>query len=102
MYIFGLPDDDKSSILNTIKYALKLNTYFAQFSVFTPYPGTPVYKEYEKKVYQINFEQFNQWNLVFKHHNLSPKEIRELLGIAYSKYYTNIKWLIKHNIRLLI
>ena len=27
----------------------KVNSSYAQFSVFTPYPGTPVYKEYEKK-----------------------------------------------------
>ena len=36
MYIFGLPTDDMRTISNTIKYALKLNTFFAQFSVFTP------------------------------------------------------------------
>ena len=100
MYIFGLPNDDKTTVLNTIKYAIKLNTFFAQFSVFTPYPGTPAYYDYKEKINKNNFEQFNQWNLVFRHKNFTPVEIRQFLGFAYSKYYTNIKWLIKHNIRL--
>ena len=101
MYIFGLPDDDQTTIINTINYALKLNTFFAQFSVFTPYPGTPAYNDYEDKLNNNNFEKYNQWNLVFKHKNLSSKEIRNFLGLAYSKYYTNLKWFLKHNIRLL-
>ncbi len=101
MYIFGLPSDDKTTLLNTIKYALKLNTFFAQFSVFTPYPGTPAFEDFRKKINEVDFEKFNQWNLVFKHDKLTSNEIRHFLGEAYSKYYTNLKWLIKHNIRLL-
>ena len=101
MYIFGLPTDDMTTISNTIKYALKLNTFFAQFSVFTPYPGTPAYEDFKENINEIKLENFNQWNLVFKHEKLTSKEIRSLLGKAYSKYYTNIKWLFKHNFRLL-
>ncbi|MDC1357007.1 B12-binding domain-containing radical SAM protein [Pseudomonadota bacterium] len=101
MYIFGLPNDDQTTIINTINYALKLNTFFAQFSVFTPYPGTPAYNDYKDKLNNNNYEKYNQWNLVFKHKNLSSKEIRKFLGVAYSKYYTNLKWFLKHNIKLL-
>jgi len=100
MYIFGLPSDDAKTISNTIKYALRLNTFFAQFSVFTPYPGTPAYEDFKKNINEIKFEKFNQWNLVFKHKKLTSNEIRHLLGKAYSKYYTNFRWLLKHNLSL--
>ena len=45
MYILGFPTDTKISIQKTINYAKKLNTTYAQFSVWTPYPGTPVYSQ---------------------------------------------------------
>ena len=43
MFIIGFPTDNEKTIMNTINYAKKLNTTFAQFSVWTPYPETPVF-----------------------------------------------------------
>jgi radical SAM superfamily enzyme YgiQ (UPF0313 family) len=95
MFIIGFPTDDKNSIMKTIDYAKKLNTTFSQFSVWTPYPGTPVYKEHENEIIAEKFEEFDQYNLVFKHKNLSPKEIRILLGKTYTLYYGRISWFFK-------
>lgn len=94
MYIFGLPTDNDQSITETIKYALNLNSDYGQFSIFTPYPGTPVFKEYEDKIVANTYEAFTQWQLVFTHPNLSAKDIRRYLSKAYTTYYTNPKWLI--------
>ena len=41
MYILGFPTDTDETINKTINYSKKLNTTYAQFSVWTPYPGTP-------------------------------------------------------------
>ncbi|MDA9852637.1 radical SAM protein [Candidatus Pelagibacter sp.] len=95
MFIIGFPTDDKNSIMKTINYAKKLNTTFAQFSVWTPYPGTPVFKEYEDRIIAKNYEEFDQYNLVFKHNVLSAKEIRELLGKTYTLYYGRLSWFFK-------
>jgi len=95
MFIIGFPTDDENSIMKTINYAKKLNTTFSQFSVWTPYPGTPVYKEHENEIIAEKFEEFDQYNLVFKHKNLSPKEIRILLGRTYTLYYGRISWFFK-------
>lgn len=96
MFIIGFPTDDKNSIMKTINYAKKLNTTFAQFSVWTPYPGTPVFKEYEDKITAKTFEQFDQYNLVFKHNNLSAEQIRVLLGKTYTLYYGRLCWFLKY------
>ena len=80
MFIIGFPTDDEKSIMKTIRYAQKLNTTFSQFSVWTPYPGTPVYKDYENEIVASSFEEFDQYNLVYKHKILSPERIRILLG----------------------
>ncbi len=95
MFIIGFPADDEISIMKTINYAKKLNTSYSQFSVWTPYPGTPVFKEYEDKITAEKFEEFDQYNLVFKHNIFSQKKIRELLGKSYSMYYGRINWIFK-------
>ena len=96
MFIIGFPTDDEDSIMKTINYAKKLNTTFSQFSVWTPYPGTPVFKEYEDQITANRFEEFDQYNLVFKHKNLNKEIIRKYLSKAYSSYYLRINWLTKY------
>ena len=96
MYILGFETDTKESCLRTIKYAKELNTYIAVFSVFTPYPGTPVYINFKEKITSKKFEDFNQWRLVFNHQNLTAKEIRGLLDHAFTTYYLSFRWFIKN------
>lgn len=95
MYIFGFPNDTKETIQASLEYARKLCSSYGQFSVFTPYPGTPVYEEYTDKIAVKQFEDFTQWRLVFDHPSLTNQEIRELLNTAYHRYYTNPRWVLK-------
>ena len=95
MFIIGFPTDNEESIMKTIDYAKKLNATFSQFSVWTPYPGTPVFKEYENKITAQNYEEFDQYHLVFKHKVLSQKKIREMLSKTYTMYYGRINWILK-------
>jgi radical SAM superfamily enzyme YgiQ (UPF0313 family) len=94
-YMFGFPKDTVETCKRTIDYAQALNTYGAQFSVFTPYPGTPAFREYEDKLVTASYEDFTQWQLVFKHDYVSAPEMRTLLGQAYRRYYTNPRWIAK-------
>ena len=95
MYILGLPEDSPKSFKETIKYSKKLLSSYAQYSVFTPYPGTPIFKEYADKITKEKYEDFNQWQLVFNHKNFSEKQVRSLLNKAYLEYYFNPLWVIK-------
>ena len=96
MFIIGFPTDTEKSVMRTINYAKKLNTTYSQFSVWTPYPGTPVFKEYEDKITAINYEEFDQYNLVFKPDIFTKKKIRELLSKSYTMYYGRFNWLLKY------
>ena len=87
MFIIGNPEDTVESIMQTIKYSKHLPSLYAQFSVFTPYPGTPIYNDYKSLIYEKKLENFNQYKLTFKHNNLSEKKIDELKNIAYFKFY---------------
>ena len=59
--------------------------------MFTTYPGTPVYNDYKDLITEKKLENFNQYNLTFKHNNLTEKRISELKSKAYFKFYFNFK-----------
>ena len=94
MYIIGLPADTESTFKKTVDFAKKVKSSYAQFSVFTPYPGTPIFKEYKDKITTDKYEDFTQWQLVFSHKNLTKENVLNLLNYSYKEYYTNPKWII--------
>jgi len=87
MFIIGNPEDTEESVMQTIKYSKYLPSLYAQFSVFTPYPGTPIYNDYKDLIYEKKLENFDQYRLTFKHNHLSENQIEELKGLAYFKFY---------------
>lgn len=99
-YILGFPTDTAESIKTTVAYAKKLNTIGAQFTLFTPYPGTPIFEEM-KALVNKDYEAFDIYTLVFKHPNLSEKELNKLKGWAYQSYYIRPSWLWKFLRRLI-
>ncbi len=101
MYIVGLPTDTEKTYLKTLNFAKKISSTYAQFSVFTPYPGTPVFKEYESKITTSKYEDFNQWKLVFEHENFDKDKIRKLLDMSYRKYYFSFSWICKNYRKIL-
>ena len=56
---------DTNKVNETIDYARYLKNTLAQFSVFTPYPGTPVYKEFENNINETKLENFNHTHCQF-------------------------------------
>ena len=87
--MIGSPDDDEDTIKQTIEYSKKLPNQLVQFSVFTPYPGTPMFTDYEKKITTKKYQSFNQYNLVYKHDKLDQTKIDKLKKLAYFKFYFN-------------
>lgn len=95
MYIIGMVGDTKKTVNQTINYAKKINSYLSQFSIFTPYPGTPLFMDYKNIINTKKFENFNQYNLVFEHPNLNNQVARKLMDKAYNNLYLRLNWIIK-------
>ena len=91
MFIIGNPEDSKDTIIQSIEYAKYLPSLYSQFSVFTPYPGTPAYNDFKDIITENKLENFNQYNLTFKHKNLTKKNISDLKSLAYFRFYFNLK-----------
>ena len=94
MFMFGNPDDNEDTIKDTIDYSLALPNQLVQYSVFTPYPGTPIYKDFKEKIIETKYENFNQYNLIYKHKILDNFKLRKLKNYGYKKFYFNFKNLI--------
>lgn len=83
MFILVQPNDTVETCEKTIDYATKLGINLAQFSIFTPYPGTPFYNKIRSKIYKTNYENFNQYQLVYNHDTITQNKARQLLEKAY-------------------
>ncbi|MDC1382757.1 radical SAM protein [Candidatus Puniceispirillum sp.] len=86
MFILAQPSDTYETCIGTIEYSKALSLNIAQYSVFTPYPGTATYKFMESEITAKQFENFNQYQLVYQHKTLSQKQVRQLLEKAYMSF----------------
>lgn len=96
-YLFGYEGETKESMTATLNYAKKLNTFLARFAIFTPYPGTKFFEELEQqgRIETYDYEKYTQFNLVFKHQQLSASEIQKMLATAYKEYYFRLSYILK-------
>jgi radical SAM superfamily enzyme YgiQ (UPF0313 family) len=92
-YVLGFVQDDWSSIAATIDYATDLGSTFAQFKILTPYPGTPMFKQMEPLLTETDWEKFDGFTPTFRHPNLTDRELRFLLGAAYTRFYMRPSYL---------
>ena len=86
-YTLGLPNDTVEGILETIRYAKKLNTFAIQFTVTTPYPGTQLFQNVRNRIFDWDWEHFNGWTSVFHHPSIEPEELHRLREFAYVSYH---------------
>jgi radical SAM superfamily enzyme YgiQ (UPF0313 family) len=91
-YIFGLPHDTAEGIRKTILYAKKLNTFAIQFTVTTPYPGTPFYESVKDSIFEKDWERFNGWTSVYHHPAIPPNELHRLREFAYVSYHLRLRY----------
>lgn len=96
-YIFGYEGDTEKSIKELIKYAIKLNTNGARFAVITPFPGTAFFEKLKKenKLKTFDFKKYNSFRLVFKHDNLSAKQLSDLREMAFRRYYLRLGYMLE-------
>ena len=92
-YVIGFLQDDWNSIAATIDYATDLGSTFAQFKILTPYPGTPMFRQIEPLLTETDWEKFDGYTPTFAHPNLTDRELRFLLGAAYTRFYMRPSYL---------
>ncbi len=99
-FILGYPGETAKEMDQTIDFSIKLDPDYSQFSILTPFPGTPIYYEL-KQDKLLDTEDWNKYTVLdsvinYEKLGLSKKLVERKLNKAYLKFYTRPKYLIKH------
>lgn len=98
-FIFGYPQETPAEMDKTIDFSIKLDPDYAQYSILTPFPGTPIYQKLEKKgLIEKDWEKYTVLEPVIKYEKLglSRELVKRKLFEAYFKFYRRLSYYIKH------
>lgn len=90
MFVLGGEDDNKNTVLETLKFSLKEKIDTIQMSVLTPFPGTKVYEvlQAQKRIFTKDWSLYDGQHIVFNPKLLSAKDLQLSVLKAYKKYYS--------------
>ncbi|MFN7973248.1 MAG: radical SAM protein [Acidobacteriota bacterium] len=86
-FIIGNLDESREMILETIRYARRLNPESAQFSILTPFPGTQLYNENRDRIFEKDWDRYDTVHAVMAIDKVSPVEMEGLLRRAYASFW---------------
>jgi radical SAM superfamily enzyme YgiQ (UPF0313 family) len=98
-FIFGLPEDSISTMLETLKLAIDINAEWANFYSCMAYPGSKLYDDAQKFPWYKKPETYSAYSqhsydcqpLGTKYS--APIEVLEFRDEAFNSYFTNEKYL---------
>lgn len=92
-FIIGFPQDTTETIKETIKFAKSLNLDYAEFSILTPYPGTPIFDHAKNNNMLLteNWSRYTATEPIVKIEGVSEKEVKALFQKAYITFYLRPK-----------
>ncbi len=90
MFVLGGDDDDKNTIWETLRFAIKQKIDTMQMAVLTPFPGTKVYEDLEaqKRIFTKDWSLYDVQHIVFEPKLLSAKDLQFNIIRAYRKFYS--------------
>jgi radical SAM superfamily enzyme YgiQ (UPF0313 family) len=90
MFVLGGEDDNKASIWETLRFAVKEKIDTIQMSILTPFPGTKVHEELEKqnRIFSKDWSLYDGQHIVFTPKLLSARALQVNVLKAYAKFYS--------------
>lgn len=89
-FIFGFDTDTPTVFTNTLHAIKKLEIDVADFTILTPFPGTPLFTQLkeEGRLLTEDWSQYTLHTVVFKPKNMSVRELQEGVRTLYQKFYS--------------
>lgn len=93
LIIFGLENDTPETLKLTLDFLDKMNIAVAEFFTCTPYPATPMGKEYLEKdlIIDHDLSHYREGYIVYKHPTMSADTILTNFWWAYRTFYHPFK-----------
>lgn len=100
-FILGYPGETEEDMNRTIDFSTKLDADYCQYSILTPFPGTSIYNELLKNrlIDNDDWHEYTVLKPVLKYDEMGLKKsmVEGKLAMAYLKFYTRPKYLLKHS-----
>ncbi len=89
-FVFGFDTDTKDVFNDTLAMIKELKLDVADFLVFTPFPGTPLFNKIEEegRILTKDWSKYNMKNVVFEPKNMTQKELLQGIGKMYKEFYS--------------
>jgi len=100
-FLFGIPGQTYEDGLRTIEFACELNPDIANFHALTPFPGTELYDNIEKYgTMSEDLTDYTYQGAAFIPYTMKREEIARLRQIAFKKFYSRPRFIIKRMLGL--
>jgi len=100
-FLFGIPGQTFEDGLKTIEFACEVNPDIASFHAVTPFPGTELYDNIEKYgTVSEDLTDYTYQGAAFIPYTMTRDEIAKLRQIAFKRFYSRPKFIIKRMIGL--
>lgn len=99
-FIIGYPGETLAEAQKTIEFAIELDPDYAQFTVLTPYPGTPVYSELKAR-HLLTTEDWDRYTVLdpvvrYEAFGYTKRRVERTLWDAYRRFYLRPRYLAGH------
>lgn len=88
-FILGAPGETRKQMEKTVEFAKDLGLSLAQFTVFTPYPGTKAWDMAKEKGLLLteDWSKYSVLDPVMKHSEMDVEELKNFMRKAYLSFY---------------
>jgi anaerobic magnesium-protoporphyrin IX monomethyl ester cyclase len=98
-FIFGNLGENKETMQKTINFAKRLDPDYVQFSIMTPFPGSPIYNKIktEGEIFINSWKDyaFYAGRPIFRHEKVTPELMNYMYKRAYKEFYFRPRYILK-------
>jgi radical SAM superfamily enzyme YgiQ (UPF0313 family) len=99
-FMLGYPGETLDEMRRTIDLSVELDPDYAQFSILTPFPGTPIYQRLKASglLMTEDWDRYTVQEPVIRYEafGYSAKKLKSMLDEAYRRFYLRPYYLAKH------
>ena len=88
-FVAGFDGDTRQSLLETVEAIDEIGIDLPRFSILTPFPGTDLFDEYERKgrILTKNWDMYDTMHVVFEPKNMSADELQQTFFQIWKETY---------------
>jgi len=88
--LLGFDCDTVESLHATVKFARDARLGITCYPILTPYPGTPLFAEYESqgRLLTRDWSKYNGATVVFQPKNMTPRQLANCQTAAFREFYS--------------